>query len=131
MKKSSFPYVRTALAKGALCVLVARALTACGKKMTASQQEPSQSDSTAVDTIVAAVDTPQEESKPKGLPFEVAYTMVSPEQSYDEQEIARIFASINLPNIHAESYIWDEDYGGDDPAIKYVWATEWNSKTRS
>ena len=106
-----------------LYLFLALLLISCknSKNPSPSQQEPSQSDSTAVDTVDAAVDTPQEESKPKGLPFEVAHTMVNPEQSYDEQEIARIFASVNLPNIHAERYIWDEIYGGDDPAIKYVW----------
>lgn len=56
-----------------------------------------------------------------GLTFEKASAMVNPDQHYDEQAIDSIFAAIGLPKVQAERYVWDADYGGNSPAISYVW----------
>ena len=77
----------------------------------------------------------QEETAPavRGLTFEKASAMVNPDQHYDEQAIDSIFTAIALPKVQAERYVWDADYGGNSPAISYVWGygvelKDWNFK---
>lgn len=95
-------------------------MTACGPKTATPSSTPPQTDSDLVETT----DTPaQEETAPavRGLTFEKAYAMVTPDQHYDEQAIDSIFTAISLPKVQAERYVWDADYGGNSPAISYVW----------
>ena len=95
-------------------------ITSCGPKTATPSSTPPQTDSDLVETT----DTPaQEETAPavRGLTFEKAYAMVNPDQHYDEQAIDSIFTAIELPKVQAERYVWDADYGGNSPAISYVW----------
>lgn len=66
----------------------------------------------------------QTEESPATLSFQVMKQAVSPEQKYDEKGIEELFASMQLPKIQAERYISDADWGGNSPAISYVWGNE-------
>jgi hypothetical protein len=107
-------------------------MTACGPKTSTPSSTPSQTDSASVETTDTLA---LEETAPavRGLTFEKASAMVHPEQHYDEQAIDSIFAAIALPKVQAERYVWDADYGGNSPAISYVWGygvelKDWNFK---
>ena len=107
-------------------------MTACGPKTATPSSTPSQTDSASVETTDTLA---LEETAPavRGLTFEKASAMVNPDQHYDEQAIDSIFAAIGLPKVQAERYVWDADYGGNSPAISYVWGygvelKDWNFK---
>ena len=107
-------------------------MTACGPKAATPSSTPPQTDSASVETTDTLA---LEETSPavRGLTFEKASAMVNPEQHYDEQAIDSIFAAIALPKVQAERYVWDADYGGNSPAISYVWGygvelKDWNFK---
>ena len=107
-------------------------MTACGPKAATPSSTPPQTDSASVETTDTLA---LEETTPavRGLTFEKASAMVHPEQHYDEQAIDSIFAAIALPKVQAERYVWDADYGGNSPAISYVWGygvelKDWNFK---
>ena len=95
-------------------------MTACGPKAATPSSTSPKSDSASVETTDTLA---LEETAPavRGLTFEKASAMVNPEQHYDEQAIDSIFATIGLPKVQAERYVWDADYGGNSPAISYVW----------
>ena len=95
-------------------------MTACRPKTATPSSTPPQTDSASVETTDTLA---LEETAPavRGLTFEKASAMVNPDQHYDEQAIDRIFAAIALPKVQAERYVWDADYGGNSPAISYVW----------
>lgn len=107
-------------------------MTACGPKAATPSSTPPQTDSASVETTDTLA---LEETAPavRGLTFEKASAMVNPDQHYDEQAIDSIFTAIALPKVQAERYIWDADYGGNSPAISYVWGygvelKDWNFK---
>ena len=107
-------------------------MTACGPKTSTPSSTPPQTDSASVETTDTLA---LEQTSPavRGLTFEKASAMVNPEQHYDEQAIDSIFAAIALPKVQAERYVWDADYGGNSPAISYVWGygvelKDWNFK---
>ena len=107
-------------------------MTACGPKAATPSSTPPQTDSASVETTDTLA---LEETSPavRGLTFEKASAMVNPDQHYDEQAIDSIFAAIALPKVQAERYVWDADYGGNSPAISYVWGygvelKDWNFK---
>lgn len=107
-------------------------MTACGPKTATPSSTPPQTDSASVETTDTLA---LEETSPavRGLTFEKASAMVNPDQHYDEQAIDSIFAAIALPKVQAERYVWDADYGGNSPAISYVWGygvelKDWNFK---
>lgn len=128
MKKSNelklaYMYIASALLWG---------MTACGPKTSTPSSTPPQTDSASVETTDTLA---LEETAPavRGLTFEKASAMVNPDQHYDEQAIDSIFAAIALPKVQAERYVWDADYGGNSPAISYVWGygvelKDWNFK---
>lgn len=109
--KLAYMYIASALLWG---------MTACGPKTSTPSSTPSQTDSASVETTDTLA---LEETSPavRGLTFEKASAMVNPDQHYDEQAIDSIFAAIGLPKVQAERYVWDADYGGNSPAISYVW----------
>ncbi len=109
--KLAYMYIASALLWG---------MTACGPKTSTPSSTPSQTDSASVETTDTLA---LEETAPavRGLTFEKASAMVNPEQHYDEQAIDSIFSAIALPKVQAERYVWDADYGGNSPAISYVW----------
>ena len=107
-------------------------ITACGPKTATPSSTSPQTDSALVETTDTLA---LEETAPavRGLTFEKASAMVNPDQHYDEQAIDSIFAAIALPKVQAERYVWDADYGGNSPAISYVWGygvelKDWNFK---
>ena len=107
-------------------------MTACGPKAATPSSTPPQTDSASMGTTDTLA---LEETSPavRGLTFEKASAMVHPEQHYDEQSIDSICAAIALPKLQAERYVWDADYGGNSPAISYVWGygvelKDWNFK---
>ena len=107
-------------------------MTACGPKAATPSSTPPQTDSASVETTDTLA---LEETAPavRGLTFEKASAMVNPDQHYDEQAIDSIFTAIALPKVQAERYVWDADYGGNSPAISYVWGygvelKDWNFK---
>lgn len=107
-------------------------MTACGPKTATPSSTPPQTDSASVETTDTLA---LEQTAPavRGLTFEKASAMVHPDQHYDEQAIDSIFAAIALPKLQAERYVWDADYGGNSPAISYVWGygvelKDWNFK---
>ncbi len=121
--KLAYMYIASALLWG---------MTACGPKTSTPSSTPSQTDSASVETTDTLA---LEETAPavRGLTFEKASAMVNPEQHYDEQAIDSIFTAIGLPKVQAERYVWDADYGGNSPAISYVWGygvelKDWNFK---
>ena len=121
--KLAYMYIASALLWG---------MTACGPKAATPSSTPPQTDSASVETTDTLA---LEETAPavRGLTFEKASAMVNPDQHYDEQAIDSIFAAIALPKVQAERYIWDADYGGNSPAISYVWGygvelKDWNFK---
>ena len=121
--KLAYMYIASALLWG---------MTACGPKAATPSSTPPQTDSASVETTDTLA---LEETAPavRGLTFEKASAMVNPEQHYDEQAIDSIFAAIALPKVQAERYVWDADYGGNSPAISYVWGygvelKDWNFK---
>lgn len=121
--KLAYIYIASALLWG---------MTACGPKTATPSSTPPQTDSASVETTDTLA---LEETSPavRGLTFEKASAMVHPEQHYDEQAIDSIFAAIALPKVQAERYVWDADYGGNSPAISYVWGygvelKDWNFK---
>lgn len=121
--KLAYMYIASALLWG---------MTACGPKTSTPSSTPSQTDSASVETTDTLA---LEETSPavRGLTFEKASAMVNPDQHYDEQAIDSIFAAIALPKVQAERYVWDADYGGNSPAISYVWGygvelKDWNFK---
>ena len=121
--KLAYMYIASALLWG---------MTACGPKAATPSSTPPQTDSASVETTDTLA---LEETAPavRGLTFEKASAMVHPEQHYDEQAIDSIFAAIGLPKVQAERYVWDADYGGNSPAISYVWGygvelKDWNFK---
>lgn len=121
--KLAYMYIASALLWG---------MTACGPKTSTPSSTPSQTDSASVETTDMLA---QEETAPavRGLTFEKASAMVNPDQHYDEQAIDSIFTAIALPKVQAERYVWDADYGGNSPAISYVWGygvelKDWNFK---
>lgn len=95
-------------------------MTACGPKTATPSSTSPQSDSASVETTDTLA-LEQTAPEVRGLTFEKASAMVHPEQHYDEQAIDSIFAAIALPKVQAERYVWDADYGGNSPAISYVW----------
>lgn len=109
--KLAYMYIASALLWG---------MTACGPKAATPSSTPPQTDSASVETTDTLA---LEETAPavRGLTFEKASAMVNPDQHYDEQAIDSIFAAIGLPKVQAERYVWDADYGGNSPAISYVW----------
>lgn len=109
--KLAYMYIASALLWG---------MTACGPKAATPSSTSPQSDSASVETTDTLA---LEETAPavRGLTFEKASAMVNPDQHYDEQAIDSIFAAIALPKVQAERYVWDADYGGNSPAISYVW----------
>lgn len=121
--KLAYIYIASALLWG---------MTACGPKTSTPSSTPPQTDSASVETTDTLA---LEETSPavRGLTFEKASVMVNPDQHYDEQAIDSIFAAIALPKVQAERYVWDADYGGNSPAISYVWGygvelKDWNFK---
>ena len=121
--KLAYMYIASALIWG---------MTACGPKASTPSSTPPQTDSALVETTDTLA---LEETAPavRGLTFEKASAMVHPEQHYDEQAIDSIFTAIALPKVQAERYVWDADYGGNSPAISYVWGygvelKDWNFK---
>ena len=107
-------------------------MTACGPKAATPSSTPPQSDSASVETTDTLA-LEQTAPEVRGLTFEKASAMVNPDQHYDEQAIDSIFAAIGLPKVQAERYVWDADYGGNSPAISYVWGygvelKDWNFK---
>ena len=121
--KLAYMYIASALLWG---------MTACGPKAATPSSTPPQTDSASVETTDTLA---LEETAPavRGLTFEKASAMVHPEQHYDEQAIDSIFAAFALPKVQAERYVWDADYGGNSPAISYVWGygvelKDWNFK---
>ena len=121
--KLAYIYIASALLWG---------MTACGPKTATPSSTPPQTDSASVETTDTLA---LEETSPavRGLTFEKASAMVNPDQHYDEQAIDSIFAAIALPKVQAERYVWDADYGGNSPAISYVWGygvelKDWNFK---
>lgn len=121
--KLAYMYIASALFWG---------MTACGPKAATPSSTPPESDSASVETTDTLT---LEQTAPavRGLTFEKASAMVNPEQHYDEQSIDSIFAVIALPKLQAERYVWDADYGGNSPAISYVWGygvelKDWNFK---
>ena len=121
--KLAYMYIASALLWG---------MTACGPKAATPSSTPPQTDSASVETTDTLA---LEETAPavRGLTFEKASAMVNPDQHYDEQAIDSIFAAIALPKVQAERYVWDADYGGNSPAISYVWGygvelKDWNFK---
>ena len=121
--KLAYMYIASALLWG---------MTACGPKTSTPSSTPPESDSASVETTDTLA---LEQTAPavRGLTFEKASAMVNPEQHYDEQAIDSIFAAIALPKVQAERYVWDADYGGNSPAISYVWGygvelKDWNFK---
>ena len=121
--KLAYIYIASALLWG---------MTACGPKTSMPSSTPPQTDSASVETTDTLA---LEETSPavRGLTFEKASAMVHPDQHYDEQAIDSIFAAIALPKVQAERYVWDADYGGNSPAISYVWGygvelKDWNFK---
>ena len=121
--KLAYIYIASALLWG---------MTACGPKAATPSSTPPQTDSASVETTDTLA---LEETSPavRGLTFEKASAMVNPDQHYDEQAIDSIFAAIALPKVQAERYVWDADYGGNSPAISYVWGygvelKDWNFK---
>ena len=121
--KLAYMYIASALLWG---------MTACGPKAATPSSTPPQTDSASVETTDTLA---LEETSPavRGLTFEKASAMVNPDQHYDEQAIDSIFAAIALPKVQAERYVWDADYGGNSPAISYVWGygvelKDWNFK---
>ena len=121
--KLAYIYIASALLWG---------MTACGPKTSTPSSTPPQTDSASVETTDTLA---LEETSPavRGLTFEKASAMVNPDQHYDEQAIDSIFAAIALPKVQAERYVWDADYGGNSPAISYVWGygvelKDWNFK---
>ena len=118
--KLAYIYIASALLWG---------MTACGPKTSTPSSTPPQTDSASVETTDTLA---LEETAPavRGLTFEKASAMVHPDQHYDEQAIDSIFAAIALPKVQAEHYA---DYGGNSPAISYVWGygvelKDWNFK---
>ena len=121
--KLAYMYIASALIWG---------MTACGPKASTPSSTPPQTDAALVETTDTLA---LEETAPavRGLTFEKASAMVHPEQHYDEQAIDSIFTAIALPKVQAERYVWDADYGGNSPAISYVWGygvelKDWNFK---
>lgn len=121
--KLAYIYIASALLWG---------MTACGPKAATPSSTPPQTYSASVETTDTLA---LEETAPavRGLTFEKASAMVNPDQHYDEQAIDSIFAAIALPKVQAERYVWDADYGGNSPAISYVWGygvelKDWNFK---
>ena len=121
--KLAYMYIASALLWG---------MTACGPKAATPSSTPPQTDSASVETTDTLA---LEETAPavRGLTFEKASAMVNPDQHYDEQAIDSIFTAIALPKVKAERYVWDADYGGNSPAISYVWGygvelKDWNFK---
>ena len=107
-------------------------MTACGPKTSTPSSTPPQTDSASVETT-GTLALEQTAPAVRGLTFEKASAMVNPDQHYDEQAIGSIFAAIALPKVQAERYVWDADYGGNSPAISYVWGygvelKHWNFK---
>ena len=107
-------------------------MTACGPKAATPSSTPPQTDSASVETTDTLA-LEQTAPEVRGLTFEKASAMVNPDQHYDEQAIDSIFTAIGLPKVQAERYIWDADYGGNSPAISYVWGygvelKDWNFK---
>lgn len=107
-------------------------MTACGPKAATPSSTPPQTGSASVETTDTLA---LEQTAPavRGLTFEKASAMVNPDQHYDEQAIDSIFTAIALPKVQAERYVWDADYGGNSPAISYVWGygvelKDWNFK---
>ena len=107
-------------------------MTACGPKAATPSSIPPQTDAASMETTDTLA---LEQTSPavRGLTFEKASAMVHPDQHYDEQAIDSIFAAIALPKVQAERYVWDADYGGNSPAISYVWGygvelKDWNFK---
>lgn len=109
--KLAYMYIASALLWG---------MTACGPKTAAPSSTPPQTDSASVETTDTLA-LEQTAPEVRGLSFEKASAMVNPDQHYDEQAIDSIFAAIGLPKVQAERYVWDADYGGNSPAISYVW----------
>ena len=109
--KLAYMYIASALLWG---------MTACGPKAATPSSTPPQTDSASVETTDTLA---LEETAPavRGLTFEKASAMVNPDQHYDEQAIDSIFTANALPKVQAERYVWDADYGGNSPAISYVW----------
>lgn len=109
--KLAYMYIASALLWG---------MTACGPKAATPSSTPPQTDSASVETTDTLA---LEQTAPavRGLTFEKASAMVNPDQHYDEQAIDSIFSAIALPKVQAERYVWDADYGGNSPAISYVW----------
>ena len=72
----------------------------------------------AVDTIASEA---KEEVKDNSALF--TYTMameiLHPKYKSDEKFFTSLFDDLNLPMLCSERYIWDEEWGGDDPAIRY------------
>ena len=121
--KLAYMYIASALLWG---------MTACGPKTATPSSTSPQTDSASVETTDTLA---LEETAPavRGLTFEKASAMVHPDQHYDEQAIDSIFTAIALPKVQAERYVWDADYGGNSPAISYVWGygvelKDWNFK---
>ncbi len=107
-------------------------MTACGPKTATPSSTLPETDSASVETSDTLA-LEQTAPEVRGLTFEKASAMVHPEQHYDEQFIDSIFAAIALPKVQAERYVWDADYGGNSPAISYVWGygvelKDWNFK---
>ncbi len=107
-------------------------MTACGPKTATPSSTLPETDSASMETTDTLA---LEQTAPavRGLTFEKASAMVNPDQHYDEQAIDSIFAAIALPKVQAERYVWDADYGGNSPAISYVWGygvelKDWNFK---
>lgn len=121
--KLAYMYIASALLWG---------MTACGPKTATPFSTPPLTDSASVETTDTLA-LEQTAPEVRGLTFEKASAMVNPDQHYDEQAIDSIFTAIALPKVQAERYVWDADYGGNSPAISYVWGygvelKDWNFK---
>ena len=124
-KSNNSPRTSKTLRRSLIAVLALFSLMMSGCKQTATDGQKTDNADGNPDIDTLALQQPTDSALAASaqtlLTFSQAKTLVTPGQQYDEQSIETMFTDMQLDKIQAERYISDADYGGDSPAISYVW----------
>ena len=107
-------------------------LTAC-KQSGQPVSSPAATDSTATrataDTTATEPKAEAAEDSPATLTVDFIMKTVKPGQQLDNKALEKSLEDMQLASIQAERYISDADFGGDSPAISYVFGrdVEWKN----
>ena len=119
MKKKTI--IHSLLTLFAVC-LVLCLFSACHQKSSSEggKQLSAEDYARKMDADSIATEAKEEVKKNSALfTYAMAMEILQPKYKSEEKFFASLFGDLNLPMQYSERYIWDEEWDGDSPAIRY------------